>query len=84
MTEIQRLEGVSEEGWRSLLGRKVSVRYRLEGDPGHPYSEAIGIVMAVKPDETGAATVTIVNRRGEESIVPVRDVLAGKAWVGEK
>jgi hypothetical protein len=82
MSGFQRLEGASEATWRSLLGRKVSIRYRLESDPQHPVSEAIGIVMSVKPDESGAASVTIVNRRGEEVTISIEDVLAGKAWVG--
>ena len=80
MNGIERLEGASEEDWRSLLGRKVSVRYRLHGDPEHPFSEAIGIVMSVKPDESGAAAVTIVDRRGDTATIPIEDVLAGKAW----
>jgi hypothetical protein len=76
-----RFEGASEETWRSLLGRKVSIRYKLTGDPQHPVSEAIGIVMSVKPDETGRTQVMIVNRRGDISTVGIDDVLAGKAWM---
>jgi len=76
-----RLENASEETWRSLLGRKVSIRYKLTGDPEHPVSEAVGIVMSVKADETGKAQVLIVNRRGDISTVGTDDVLAGKAWM---
>jgi hypothetical protein len=59
----------------------VSIRYRLAGDPEHPFSEAIGIVMAVKPDETGRAAATIVKRDGDRTSVALDDVVAGKAWV---
>ncbi|MGH2753531.1 MAG: hypothetical protein ACRDLB_03790 [Actinomycetota bacterium] len=78
----KRLEDASEEDWRSLLGRKVSIRFR-RNEPEHPFSEAIGVVMSVKPDESGRPCVTIVNRRGALSEVPLADVMAGKAWVDQ-
>ena len=82
MTGFQRLEGATEEVWRSLLGRKVSIRYRLRDDPAeHAVSEAIGIVMSVKSDETDGAEVSIVDQRGEITKVAIDDVMAGKAWV---
>jgi hypothetical protein len=78
---FERLEGASEQRWRSLLGRKVSVRFKLTGDPDHPFSETIGVVMSVKTDETGTSRVAIVDRRGDVSEIDISDVIAGKAWV---
>ena len=82
MTAFQRLEGATEEVWRSLLGRKVSIRYRLRDDPsGHPVSEVIGIVMSIKSDETDGTQISIVDKRGDITKVAIDDVMAGKAWV---
>ena len=65
--------------WKSLLGRKVSVRFRLRGDPDHPFSEAIGVVMAVDPSD-GEETIKILTRRGDEVVVAASDVLARKTF----
>ena len=81
MTAFQRLEGATEGTWRSLLGRKVSVRYRLRDDPEHDSSEVIGIVMSIKSDETDGAQISIVDKRGDITKVAIDDVMAGKAWV---
>ena len=80
---MKRLEGATQDDWRALLGRKVSIRFRVLNDPEHPLSEAIGVVMAVKSDETGRPIVSIVNRRGETVEVPIENVLAGKAWTDD-
>jgi hypothetical protein len=56
-----------------LLGRKVSIRYRLHDDPDHPFSEAIGVVMAVTEGD-----VSILNRKGTVAVVPINDILATK------
>ena len=65
--------------WTSLLGRKVSIRYRLHGDPEHPFSEAIGVVMAVEGSDRGEH-ITILTRRGDEVVVSAEDVLAQKTF----
>lgn len=78
MSDIQRIEGLGEAEWRGLLGRKVSLRYRLHDD-ADPFSEAIGVVMGVRPGP-GVGSVTILNKRGEQVIVPIEDVLAGKVF----
>ena len=80
---MKRLEGATQDDWRALLGRKVSIRFKVLNDPEHPFSEAIGVVMAVKPDETGRPTVSIVNRHGDTVAVAIDDVLAGKAWTDD-
>ena len=61
--------------WQELLGRKVSLRYRLHGDPDHPVSEAIGVVMFVGRDE-----VSIMTRRGAVTVVPLSDIVAAKTF----
>jgi hypothetical protein len=66
--------------WRSHLGRKASMRLRLKDDPSHPFTEAIGVIQAVRTDATGAEVVVVVNRRGEEREVRLADVLAAKVF----
>jgi hypothetical protein len=70
---------VSEPTWRELLGRKVSLRYKLHDDPDHPFSEAIGVVMSVRGGP-GDEVVTIVSRRGETVELLATDVLARKVF----
>ncbi|MGH2729107.1 MAG: hypothetical protein ACRDJI_00700 [Actinomycetota bacterium] len=65
----------TEADWRALLGRKVSVRYHLHGEPAHPFSEAIGMVQSVAD-----GTVEIITRRGDVRSVPVDDVIAAKVF----
>jgi hypothetical protein len=64
--------------WRALLGRKISIRYALAGDPQHPFSEAIGVISGVS--ETDDPVVTILGRDGNTSEVRASDVLAGKVF----
>jgi hypothetical protein len=62
--------------WRALLGRKVSLRYRLHGDAAYPFSEAVGVVQAVDDD-----VVKVLSRRAELVSVVIEDVLAAKVFV---
>jgi len=62
-----------------LLGRKVSIRYRLHDDPQHPFSEAVGVVMSVERSERGDL-VTILNRHGQKVVVCSTDVAARKTF----
>jgi hypothetical protein len=57
----------------------VSVRYRLHGDPDHPFSEAVGVVATVAPDGDGEV-VTILDRRGKAISIPAHDMLAVKVF----
>ena len=52
-------------GWTDRLGRKVSVRYRLHGDPEHPFSEAVGVVASVTADGD-TEIVTLIDRRAAQ------------------
>jgi hypothetical protein len=65
--------------WSEQLGRKVSVRYRLHGDPIHPFSEAVGVVASVATDRD-AQVVTIIDRRGKAIAIPAPDLLAVKVF----
>ena len=65
--------------WGPLIGRKVSIRYALEGDPEHPFSEAIGMVGSVAGDGA-AAIVSIFTKRGERVDVRAADVLAANVF----
>lgn len=65
--------------WQTLLGRKISIRYRLHDDPEHPFSEAIGVVSAIQQTERGES-IAILTRRGETVEVATDDVLALKEF----
>jgi ribosome maturation factor RimP len=69
----------STTDFKKYLGRKVTLRYRLHDDAAHPVSEAVGVVMSVKP-ESGRERVVILTRGSEHRVVPVDDVMAGKAF----
>ena len=81
MPAAEQFEVRSEQAWKKLLGRKVSIRFALRGNPTHPFSEAIGVVLSVEQDDQGSARARILTRTG--AVVPVRveDVLAGKVWL---
>jgi hypothetical protein len=55
------------------------LRYRVAGDPEHPFSEAIGVVQSVdgSGDET---TIAVINRRGSVTVVRLTDIEAAKAF----
>ena len=67
--------------WKPLLGRKVSIRYKLRDDRAYPFSEAIGVVMKVSDSDRGEH-VTLVTKRGETLEIASEDVLATKAFQG--
>ena len=61
--------------WPRLLGRKVSIRYVLHDDPEHPFSEAVGVVMATEDE-----MVSILTKKGTRVDVNVHDVQAMKVF----
>ena len=65
--------------WKPHLGRKVSIRYRLDAG-AHPFSEAIGVVAEVTEDVGGAQTITILTRRGDRKLVRSDDIVAAKLF----
>lgn len=80
MTDPVRLDGLGHEGWRALLGRKVSVRFHLHDGSGPPFSEAIGVVVGVEEAADGGAKVRILNKRGKQTELASGDVIAGKLF----
>jgi len=52
------------------LGQKVSILYRIEGDPDHPFSEVVGVVQRIECPDGGRAVYHVLRRSGE--MVPVR------------
>ncbi|HEX2050943.1 MAG TPA: hypothetical protein VHJ34_09985 [Actinomycetota bacterium] len=79
MRRLTAAELTSPDAWAQLLGARVTLRYRLHGDAGHPFSEAAGVVRAVAHGEEGPDCVEIVTRRGDVRRVPLGDVVAAKA-----
>ena len=69
----------SEADWRRLLGRKVSLRYRLPAPSETPFSEAIGVVAAVTDEGSGTA-ISVLSKRGETNVVPLADIEAAKVF----
>ena len=69
----------TEADWRGLLGRKVSIRFRLP-DADTPFSEAIGVVSGVGAGPDGSTAVSILTKRGETKSVPLADIEAAKAF----
>jgi ribosome maturation factor RimP len=73
----ERLDSATD--FKQYLGRKVTLRYRLHDDAAHPVSEAVGVVMSVE-HQSGRQRVVILTRGSERRVVPVDDVMAGKAF----
>lgn len=71
---------LSAQELKQNLGRKVSIRYRIHDDAAHPFSEAIGMIQSVDTDADGDEVMEIVNRRGEVSTVPIKDIEAAKLF----
>ncbi len=69
----------SHTEWRTLLGKKISIRFRLHDDPVHPFSEAVGVVSGVEQSEH-ASRITILTRQGTTVEVATDDVLALKEF----
>jgi hypothetical protein len=64
--------------WRARLGEKVSMRLRNPGDDAHPFTEAVGVLRSIVPDQAGEPVVTVLTRRGEARGGRVSDILAAK------
>jgi hypothetical protein len=67
------------QDWGALLGRKVSIRFVLRGDPEHPFSEAVGVVQGVRRGGR-SDRIEILKRDGRIVSVEARDVLAAKVF----
>jgi hypothetical protein len=56
------------------LGGKLSILFRIEGDPEHPYSEVVGLLQRVSGDE-GARTLAVCRRDGSVVEVAEADIV---------
>lgn len=56
-------------------GEKLSVLFRIEGDPEFPYSEAVGLLQRVDATAAGERTWVILKRDGTTVEVPERAVV---------
>ncbi|MDQ4065188.1 MAG: hypothetical protein M3161_04005 [Actinomycetota bacterium] len=70
----ERLPLADDRAWAQLLGRKISIRYRLHDDK-HSHSEAIGVVAQV-----GGGRIGLLNRHGDRVDVAIGDIEAGKVF----
>ena len=71
----ERLPPARPEDWARYLGRKITIRLRLHGDPEHDFSEAIGVVSRVSETD-----LSIMTKKGETVTVAFIDVIAGKVF----
>jgi hypothetical protein len=60
---------------KGRLGEKISILFRIEGDPDHPYSEVVGLLQRVAVDESGARTLAVCQRDGSVVEVAETDVI---------
>jgi hypothetical protein len=65
----------ASSGIEQRLGDKLSILFRIEGDPEHPYSEVIGVLQRVTVDEAGATTLAVCRRDGSVVEVAEADVI---------
>jgi hypothetical protein len=65
----------ASSGIEQRLGEKLSVLFRIEGDPEHPYSEVIGLLQRVTVDEAGARRLAVCRRDGSVVEVAEADVV---------
>lgn len=69
----------SLEHWRQLLGRKVSLRYRLDSDSEWPFTEVVGVVMSAE-DSAAGRQITIMDKHGSVHEVTLHDIVAVKVF----
>jgi hypothetical protein len=59
----------------SRLGEKLSVLYRIGGDPQHPFSEVVGLLQRVDVDDEGRRVLHVCRRDGSLVAVAEPDVI---------
>lgn len=57
------------------LGQKLSILFRITGDPQHPLNEAVGILQRVVDDEERGRVYYVVKRDGTLVEVPRNDIV---------
>lgn len=66
---------LDDAGFQRRLGEKISILFRIEGDPDHPYSEVVGLLQRVAVNESGARTLAVCRRDGSVVEVAETDVI---------
>jgi len=66
------------EGLARRIGEKVSILYRIQGDPDHPFSEVVGLLQRVGPGPGGATIIAVCRRDGSVVEVAQPDVVRMK------
>lgn len=61
-----------------LIGQKVSILYRLPGDPEHPFSEAVGVVRRVDGKTEAERVLQVQKRDGTVLAVALADIVKMK------
>lgn len=61
----------SSPGLESRLGEKLSILFRIAGDPDHPFSEAVGLLQRVAANAAGVRVLHVCRRDG--SVVEVAE-----------
>ncbi len=59
----------------SRLGEKLSILFRIEGDPEHPYSEVVGLLQRVSTGGDGGRVLHVCRRDGSVTAVAEADVV---------
>jgi hypothetical protein len=80
MRRLEQSELNDPKVWRAQLGLKASLRLKNPDDPTYPFTEAVGVIQSVGPDDSGRERITLVTRRGEVRIASVADILAAKIF----
>ena len=61
----------------SRLGERLSLLYRITGDPDHPFNEVVGVLQRVS-EEPGGRVLHVCRRNGAVVTVPEADIVAMK------
>ncbi len=77
MPQARSAEANKPEDPARLIGRKLTVLFRIEGSPGHPFSEAVGVLQRVVDTDEGA-NLHILKRNGEIVVVAESAIVSYK------
>lgn len=72
----------------SRLGEKLSILFRIAGDPQHPFSEVVGVLQRVEELPGGGRVLHVCRRTGavvtvaEADVVRMKFIPTSRAWPG--
>ncbi|MBW3588462.1 MAG: hypothetical protein KY429_03495 [Actinobacteria bacterium] len=67
----------SPEDLSRLIGRKLTLLFKIEGDSEHPFSEAVGLLQRVVSTDSGSE-LYILKRNGEIVVVAESAIVSYK------